>query len=394
MTDPHSATPPPTNRLLRKLARSTSSGRYLPEIDGLRCFAILAVIVFHLAGYVNQKSPRQFAIPTDQEWTFRLARTGHIGVQLFFIISGFVVSLPFALHHLAEGKKVDLRQYFLRRLIRIEPPYVIALIFWTFAFGLSGLGPAPWREMLGHFPASLFYLHNLIYRAPSIIIPPAWSLEIEIQFYVLAPLLVSVFAINNALLRRSILFIAIAALAIAQHWLRNPGQINGLHLEQEGHYFLIGLLLVDLHVTSWRHRPARLPLLGDLLATGCLAGLIWVLVHNPADTLRVPVLLSFACAGMLRSRIWRAVLRNPWIYTTGGMCYTIYLYHGFFKAFVGHFTIHWQIGDSFTLSFLLQSVILIPIILAGSAILFLLTEKPFMRIRPKFQDRPQPQSQI
>jgi peptidoglycan/LPS O-acetylase OafA/YrhL len=65
------------------------------------------------------------------------------------------------------------------------------------------------------------------------------------------------------------------------------------------------------------------------------------------------------------------------------MCYTIYLYHGFFKAFAGHFTIQWQIGNSFAPNFLLQSAILIPIILAGSAMLFVITEKPFMRSRPR-----------
>ena len=372
---------PAPNWLLRKLGRSTSTGNYLPEIDGLRCIAILAVILFHVAGYVQEKSPRPFSTPVQSDLVFRLARTGHIGVQLFFIISGFVVALPFAMHFLGGGKKVDLRHYLLRRLVRIEPPYFIALIFWLLAFGLART--IPWPDLFHHLPASVFYLHNIVYHRESLILPPAWSLEIEIQFYLVAPVLVWIFAVRKALVRRLILSIAIIALAVSQFWLRNPGQINGLHLEQEIHYFLIGLFLVDLYVTSWRHRDPRYPLLGDLVAAVCLIAIPWMLIHNPADQLRLPPLLALLCASMLRSRYFRAFLRQPWIYTVGGMCYTTYLYHGFFKAFIGHFTIGWRLGNSFAFNFLTQCAILIPSILAGSIVLFLLTEKPFMQTRAK-----------
>ena len=81
------------------------------------------------------KTPTPFTYSVFDNWFFSLLRTGHVGVQLFFIISGFVVALPFAMHHLADGKKVNLRRFFLRRLTRIEPPYMIALIFWLLAFG-------------------------------------------------------------------------------------------------------------------------------------------------------------------------------------------------------------------------------------------------------------------
>ena len=94
-----------------------------------------------------------------------------------------------------------------------------------------------------------------------------------------------------------------------------------------------------------------------------------------------PALLLLAYIGVFRGRMWRAMLGNGWIYTIGGMCYTIYLYHGFFKASIGHFTIGWQLGDQFWVNFLVQMAILVPGILAGSAVLFVLTEKPFMQPR-------------
>jgi peptidoglycan/LPS O-acetylase OafA/YrhL len=373
---------PTTRGLLAKLSRSTSSGNLIPEIDGLRCLAIAMVIAFHLARYVVEKTPTPFAPSAFDARLFQLLRTGHIGVQLFFIISGFVVAMPFANQRLLGEKKVSLRRYFLRRLIRIEPPYIIALIFWLFAFGISGLGEnhASFATLLRHFPASLFYLHNLIYHEPSWVLPPAWSLEIEIQFYILAPLLTCIFCIKDALLRRSVLTAAILVGAIAQPWLRTPGQVNGLHLDQELHYFLIGLLLVDFYILNWRQTEARHPLVGDLLATIALLALPLALIREPNQILIAMLLLIFVAA-VLRSRYWRAIFQNPWIYTFGGMCYTTYLYHGFFKALPGHFTIRWQIGHTFWLNFLIQAAVLTPIIVIGSAILFLLTEKPFMRRR-------------
>jgi peptidoglycan/LPS O-acetylase OafA/YrhL len=385
---------------LRPFSRSTSSGFYLPEVDGLRCLAIAAVMAFHLAGYVMEKAPRPYPpLQTFDLHFYQLLRTGHIGVQLFFIISGFVVAMPFAKYQshrranlaIGTGGKqavngpVNLRQYFLRRLTRIEPPYFIALVFWLFAFGLSGLGQATFRGLLPHFAASCLYIHNLIYREPSWVMPPAWSLEIEIQFYVIAPLLAMVFRIRSRFHRRGLLIAVMATLALAQHWLRSDGQINGLHLLQELHYFLLGFLLLDIQIES----PVTLPealLFHDLLASAALVGLILLLMVNPIQQLGITFLLGCFVIGCLRGRLWRKLLQVPILFTFGGMCYTTYLYHGFFKALPGHFSIRLQITGMFWVNFLIQSAILIPIIVIGSATLFLITEKPFMhgRGRSKF----------
>jgi peptidoglycan/LPS O-acetylase OafA/YrhL len=379
--------------LLARLVRNTSSGNYIPEIDGLRCLAIAMVIGFHLAGYVAEKTPTPFVATYFDTHLFLLLRTGHIGVQLFFIISGFVVALPFANHRLLKQRPVNLRRYFLRRVTRIEPPYVIALVFWLLAFGISGLGEnhASFAVLLRHFPASLFYLHNLIYHEPSWVLPPAWSLEIEIQFYLLAPVLALVFCVRRQNFRRGILIFAIGGFALAQRWLRLPGQINGLHLDQEIHYFLIGLLLVDLYVVHWQNRPASNPKSGDALATVSLLALPVVLTRFPSQLLIAALLMSFV-AGVMRSRYWRGLFRQPAIYTFGGMCYTTYLYHGFFKALPGHFTIGWQVGHHFGLNFLIQAALLTPIIVVGSVVLYLLTERPFMTAGRAVTVQPSPQS--
>jgi peptidoglycan/LPS O-acetylase OafA/YrhL len=363
------------DRLLAPFQRDPSSGRFIPEVDGLRCVAIAAVIAFHLAGFVAATTPGGFAPDAATDPVYRLARHGHVGVQLFFVISGFVVALPFADHRLAGGRPVDLRRFYLRRVTRIEPPYVIALCFWLLAFGLSGMGPG-WPALRRSFPASLFYLHNAAFGRPSDVMPPAWSLEIEVQFYLLAPLLAGVFLIRRSTPRRALLVSATIALTVAQRWLRRPGEVNGLNLGQEGQHFLVGLLLADLYVTRWRTVPPRRPWLADAAAAAgavlLLAGVSWASA--------LPWLLMGLVGGALRGRLWRAALRNRWVYTFGGTCYTVYLYHGFFKALPGHLTTRLRIGPAFWPNFLLQAALLVPVIVIGSAGMFLLTERPFMRL--------------
>src|SRR5205807_233343 len=115
-------------------------------------------------------------------------RYGWAGVQLFFAISGFILALPFAAHRLLGEKPVDLGKYFRRRLTRLEPPYILSLLG-TFAFGLLISHQLSWAANGKHLLASLVYMHNLAFGHESYISTVAWTLEIEVQFYCLVPLL-------------------------------------------------------------------------------------------------------------------------------------------------------------------------------------------------------------
>lgn len=110
-------------RLLERLSRRTTSGRFIAEIDGLRFVSIALVVLYHMAGYVAAQ-----AAGAPRHAIFRIAVHGHYGVPLFFAISGFVLGLPFAGQHLAGGRPVRLRPYFLRRLTRLEPPYSLCML--------------------------------------------------------------------------------------------------------------------------------------------------------------------------------------------------------------------------------------------------------------------------
>src|SRR5690349_19587132 len=90
----------------------------------------MAVVAYHvraICSYHLRAAPDGTAIEGDL--VNDIFSTGHLGVQLFFAISGFILSLPFARCWLGGEKAVSLGGYYLRRVTRIEPPYIIHLAF-------------------------------------------------------------------------------------------------------------------------------------------------------------------------------------------------------------------------------------------------------------------------
>jgi peptidoglycan/LPS O-acetylase OafA/YrhL len=323
-------------RILRVLSRETSSGRFIPEMDGLRFVAISMVVLFHLNGYLMVKTTFYEHEPVGQrDWLCRAALVGSHGVELFFVISGFILALPFAAHHLAGAPPMNLRKYYLRRLTRLEPPYFIT-IFFLLALGTL-LHAAALPQFYSHLAASLAYLHNLIYGAQSTVLGVAWSLEIEVQFYLLVPLLTLVFAISNPIFRRSLLIAAtLACLAAQAHVLPN-GPRFALSIFAYVQFFLIGFLLADVFLTGWGNSPCW-SLYWDAVA---LAGwpLLFVLLQSRVLTHWIfPGLLFVLYCAAFHGRWINRFFANAWITAAGGMCYSIYLIHYEVISAVGRFT--------------------------------------------------------
>jgi peptidoglycan/LPS O-acetylase OafA/YrhL len=292
------------------LRRDTGKRTYIPEIDSLRFVAIAFTIAYHLSIKTHLELVKDPSTATS-----RLNR----GVQLFFVISGFVLALPFANHWLKRGRKVDLRSYMLRRLTRIEPPYLVSLLLCTVV--LLVVKKQSFHEILPHLVASVFYMHSLVYAALSTINPVAWSLEIEVQFYVLVPLLTLVFAIKDTKLRRWVLALTVAALSPFAWWLN--GHYRSDHsLLGTLQFFVAGFLLADFYLLD---PPKVKRYLWDAVA---VVGWVLVLATNarwwnllmPLGTVAV---YWTAFAGRLTSKLFRSRFTS----IIGGMCYSIYLVH-------------------------------------------------------------------
>lgn len=180
-----------TKKIKMKLnfKRITASGSFIPEIDGLRFIAIVSVILFHLNNFFLNKDLNKYIDDFDYSFLQRILAHGFLGVPLFFVISGFVLALPFAKQNLKNGNKVILRKYFLKRLSRLEPPYI--LVMTLLLFGAVYVAKTfTLNDGIKSYLSSIFYLNNFIYPGfSSTLNVVAWSLEVEVQFYILAPLM-------------------------------------------------------------------------------------------------------------------------------------------------------------------------------------------------------------
>ena len=112
---------------MHPLTRVTSSGKYLPEVDGLRFIAIVWVLSFHINGEFLKERGVLFGVEAQGSLLNKVFNTWHFGVQLFFVISGFILGKPFLEHIMKGAPAIPLRKYYLRRLTRIEPPLIINL---------------------------------------------------------------------------------------------------------------------------------------------------------------------------------------------------------------------------------------------------------------------------
>lgn len=358
-----------------RLTRHTSSGRLIPEIDGLRFVAIGSVVLYHIRGYLVEKYSAFYLVDPTDSFLFRQLSLGHYGVELFFTISGFILATPFIAQHLGSGPEVSLKKYFLRRITRLEPPYIANMIL-LFVLLLATKGE-PFFALFDNLIASLLYQHNIIYAKQSVINTVAWSLEIEVQFYLLVPFLARVFTIENAYRRRTVL-VGCATLAVLARVLFLPQQGNfHVTLAHYIQYFLMGFILADFYILNWRQSPTRY--WGwDVAGLFAWIGLALAGWQNTFALFVFPPLTLIAYMAAFRGRFFNWLFRRPVLTIIGGMCYTIYLFHYQIISAVGRFTLKMLPTDQFLVHFTFQCLIIIPAIALVSALLFVILEKPFM----------------
>jgi peptidoglycan/LPS O-acetylase OafA/YrhL len=359
---------------LASFRRLTSSTRYIPEIDGLRFIAIASVFIFHTAGDILRHSPANYRDSLAADPFFALTQRLNIGVQLFFAISGFVLALPFAAQYLTAAPAVNLKRYLYRRVTRLEPPYIVALCIF---FLLKLAGARGSVSMLAtHFLASLGYVHNLIYGEPSSVNFVAWSLEIEIQFYLLAPLLAAIlFAPRNAAIRRGLTILTIVASACIPLLLPPDSRVSLSLLGQAG-YFLAGLLLADLYVSNGQRTWGTW--WGDAVALGAAAGVLSLLWQPVLLAFCGPLLVCAAYYGVLRGEYVRRVLSVTILTIIGGGCYSIYLIHNYIIAVAGYATERLAANAAFEVRLAIQCLLLGGLVLLLSAVYFKLIEQSCM----------------
>jgi peptidoglycan/LPS O-acetylase OafA/YrhL len=147
-----------------------------PGFDGLRAIAAGTVVGVHVS-FVSGLTLRNNSVGI---YTARL----EIGVAVFFLISGFLLYRPFTVAHLAGERAPATRAFWIRRLLRIVPAYWVALFVTTTILHASPIGPGGWHGYLTHYGFAQIYFPSQIGSG----ITQAWTLCVEMSFYLLLPL--------------------------------------------------------------------------------------------------------------------------------------------------------------------------------------------------------------
>jgi peptidoglycan/LPS O-acetylase OafA/YrhL len=287
------------------------------SLDGLRAAAILAVLWHH------STRPAPGSI---------LAARGFLGVDLFFVISGFLIT-TLLLRERQRSGAISLKRFYLRRFLRIFPAYYLTLAI-VAATVLLKRGSTS-IETVHDLPYAFFYLSNLV-TMPSLL-SITWSLSTEEQFYLLVP------ALEKHLGKRLPLFLGVALVSVLlPAWGFFPSwRLPAFFRQTTFAPILLGVLLAHaLHEPrgfDWIWRALRHPL-SPMLALG----LALAACHHPGGDIsgwpRITIQVAFAvlvASCVIRERhALRPLLRCWPVRRIGIVSYGIYLYHMLVLHFV------------------------------------------------------------
>jgi len=308
--------------------------RYIPAIDGLRAVAVIAVILYHLG--------------------FKWIPGGFLGVDLFFVISGYVIT-RLLLDSIQRSGGLDLRAFYVARIRRLLPPLVFMIITTTIFVGFWA--PDTMRRFLGDAPFALFGGMNwwLVFRETdyfeAIGRPPllqhTWSLGVEAQFYLVWPLillLVLRYFGKNKIPGAALLIAAFSGIALLVVSLQidaaNTSKVSHVYFGTDTHsigLFLGAALAVrwipqNLQETVTRKAQDFIDGIGIVGFLGIIAAFLFIDENDPTlYKLAFPLAGLFGCAIITSivhpaSRFAPILSSKPFVWI-GERSYAIYLWH-------------------------------------------------------------------
>lgn len=312
---------------------SSSSNRYIHSVDGLRAVAVIAVLLYHLG----------------IDWI----PGGFLGVDLFFVISGYVIT-GLILDSIARSGTLDLRAFYLSRIRRLVPALIAMVVFTTLFIGVYA--PDTVRRFIADIPYVLTGSMNwaLVSRQQdyfeAIGRPPllqhTWSLAVEAQFYLIWPLVL--LFILRYFGKKNIPFAALAialasGVALFAYSIRIDTQesaISHVYFGTDTHS--IGLFLGSALAVSWQPQNLSkditkraqdfVDFIGVIGFLGLLSTFLFINESDPTlYRIAFPLSALFGCATLISvvhpaSRFAPILSTRPLIWI-GERSYGIYLWH-------------------------------------------------------------------
>ena len=268
---------------------------YVPALDGLRAFAVLAVLAFHLEDLLS-------ATPALR-W---LALRGWYGVDVFFTLSGFLITWLMLREREVHGR-IAVGRFYVRRVLRLWPAYLLVIFATTGVLWYAGTAEQR-TQGIAALPFLLSYTSNFA-AAAGVLFPltlHSWSLAVEEQYYLVYPILVRSLTTERLAAVLVGLVVAIATCrAIGFFWWPFSWPSGG-HLTTVVYYLTplrVDSILIGALAATTLHLPRVLSWIESRLLDGWRTWALWLLW--------VPLAATFA----LESEPWLYIAWLPVLYT-------------------------------------------------------------------------------
>ena len=323
---------------------SPAVSRLLP-IEGLRAYLALWVLVDHVLWVAGYWQDTVAGLPTMYATIARLMVSGSYAVDLFIIISGFVIM------HLLDKQGEPYLQFIVRRFFRLFPVFIVLFVIaiplsqvdlWNLTNSSQYLTPKQiefrtanlaswWENIHWNIPLHLTMLHGavpevLVKDAPGAFLVPAWSISLEWQFYLVAPLAYA-WAVSAKPYRRIGLCALCVVLVLATRYVL-PTVAYGAALPFHVEFFFLGAVSYFFHQRLSAHQRSDIA----FPVACCLALFLFVLSGNAWSLF--PVGLWIVFMGLLlehsssfSSTLVSPLLTNPIVLYLGRLSYSLYLSH-------------------------------------------------------------------
>ena len=348
---------------------------HVPELDGLRGVAALAVVLHHVS---------QRLIMFETGWLHALMDVfalGFLGVDVFFALSGFLITRILLAQ---RGSRRYFRNFYARRLLRVAPPYLLIVVIVALAVPGSG------RYLL----LSLVYLANFCFvlGVPHSY-PVLWSLSVEEQFYLLWPAFVGAVAPLGVAAVSLVICLAspLARVLAVLNGTENYAYLSWYHFDGLAWGALLAILL---GAGRWnRGAPARrgVTVMGAMLTLAAM----FLYVTSRKDLAialfysAVPMLTVALIGYALERPASLALLRSGTLRFFGNISYWLYLIHFLFlneaDTFVRAKHPELLARGGWPLLLAMSTAVLVPSIVSGIAVRRFI-ELPMLRLKGRFAD--------
>jgi peptidoglycan/LPS O-acetylase OafA/YrhL len=341
-------------------------GQRVASLDGLRALSVILVLFGHIAGTAG------FPLGADAARLFDL---GNLGVRVFFVISGFLIT-KLLLEELTRTGRIDVPRFFLRRTLRLSPPYGVFLAALVILYVVGAIA-----FTRADFLHAATYTSNY-YAIRSWNVAHTWSLAVEEQFYLLWPL-VLLLAGRRAAMAGVALFVLAAPLIRAGTWMLFPGLREGIghRFETVADAIAVGCLVAGMETWLLRQSHYRALLRSPAFVLVPVAVVCLTLLYaRPSVADAAISLINVGIALCLhrvvlypKDRIGRLLNSRPAVFI-GAISYSLYLWQQIF--------LNKASGATFT-TFPLNLTLAIAAALAS----YYLVERPALRWRQRLEAR-------